>query len=128
MGNFKHHAIVVTGSADEPDIVESHAIATRTFAALSQFSYAMVTPIQVAPNQGWASFAVLPDGAKEGHDPSVAADEARAAFLEQIKTRDVDFVEVAFGGDNADVHTRVERHSGQDDFVEAWITVPPKQS
>lgn len=118
MGNFKHHTIIVTGSADEPDMAEVHELAVRTF------SRALVTPVQVAPFQGWASFAVLPDGSKEGHDGSVQFDEARTRFIEHIKTRDVDWVEVAFGGDNADVHTRVERHCGQDENREAWLTSP----
>jgi hypothetical protein len=120
MGNFIHHSIVVTGYAGEAEIVAAHR------AALELFALGMVTDVKVAPEQGWASFAVLPDGAKEGHDGSLAGDAARDAFLARLKGTDLDFVEVAFGGTNPDVRTKVHRHSGQDEYVDAMLTTPPR--
>ncbi len=116
MGMFIHHAIVVTGLANEADIVTAHR------AALETFRFPMVTPVQVAPEQGRASFAILPDGAKDSHSGSFAGDTERDAFFARIKGLDLDFVEVRFG---ETVDVRVERHSGQDEYVDAMIATPP---
>jgi hypothetical protein len=122
MGNFIHHTIVVTGYVDTAEIVTAHRTALELFAA------GMVTAIKAAPHQGWASFAVLPDGSKEGHEGSLAGDAARDAFFAVLKGTDLDFVEVAFGGTNPDVRTRVHRHSGQDEYVDAMLAAPPLSS
>jgi hypothetical protein len=93
MGYYNHHAIIVT-SWDPEDVAKAHALALETFPPQ------IVTPIMGAVANGGASFAIVPDGSKEGWAASDVQDAKRAAFMDALDTGDtrpfVDAVEVSF--------------------------------
>ena len=88
MGTFAHTAVIVTMSAE--GIIPVHALATQHFGALA-------TPICPAPNNGFASFAVLPCGSKLGWDAEQNHRDAIAAFLAKADLCWDQFAVVAFG-------------------------------
>lgn len=63
-----------------------------------------VTALDVGMNGVW-SFAILPDGSKEGWPETVKADGRRRDFMRLVETTTFDAVEVHFGQDS-------ERHRG----------------
>jgi hypothetical protein len=96
MGVMVHHAIVVS-SWNKEAIQAAHRHATELLEPL-------VTPIVTTEFNGVGSFAVLPDGSKEGWGPSDEADEARATFDQYLRAQAyedgsnaLEWVEVAFG-------------------------------
>lgn len=93
MGYFNHHAIIVT-SWDPEDVAKAHEL------AMSIFPPQIVTPVMGAVANGGASFAVVPDGSKEGWTASDEQDANRARFMDALDTGDqrpyVDAVEVSF--------------------------------
>lgn len=95
MGTFIHHALVVT-CWERKAVEAAHAKAAELFPG------SILTPIMgVVANSG-ASFAIVPDGSKEGWPQSDEMDAARSAFIEWLRTpesRYVDWIEVEFGGD-----------------------------
>jgi hypothetical protein len=95
MGLINHHAIIVT-SWRKDVLVEAHKIASG--------ASPNVTPIVSAQSNGYSSFAVLPDGSKEGWACSDAEDSARSAIIHWIDqqayedgSNSVEWVEVSFG-------------------------------
>lgn len=88
MGTLVHKAIVVTMPAE--DIIPVQMLATQHFGAL-------VTPVVPAPQNGFASFAVLPCGSKHGWDAANAHHDAIQAFLAEAQLGWDQFAVVAFG-------------------------------
>lgn len=95
MGTMHHHALIVT-SWDGDAITEAHRVASGA----SRY----VTPIIVTNANSQASFAVLPDGSKEGWEGSDAGDAARTAIIEYLDAQAyedgsnrIKWAEVSFG-------------------------------
>ena len=102
MGYIRHHAIIVT-SWREASVLKAHAEAERLFADTA----AHVTPISPPAVNAETSFAVLPDGSKEGWGDSDKGDAAREAFKAYLLNMETEgswcsWVEVNFGGDDGD--------------------------
>jgi len=113
MGNHLHHAIIVT-SSDRADLDRAHRHAVETMGSL-------VGPIIDGSINDYGSFLVAPDGSKEGWNESNQRDVERGALCALLgKLWGVDWVQVAFGGDNGDATTRVVRH-GDDDHLMSLI-------
>lgn len=95
MGTTQHHAIVVTGQAD--DVQALHAAAMLLAGDL-------VSPIVPARANGYASFFVAPDGSYEGRRVSDDGDAAREKFRALLHERRADWAEVSYGelGDAAE--------------------------
>jgi len=97
MGVIRHHAMVIT-FCDELEVKQ-----IRKFAKEIGCS---VTKVKESTANTYYSFAILPDGSKEGWDESNDGDERRAKVIEylQEKNKTIDWVEVEFGG-NSDAAT-----------------------
>lgn len=105
MGYMRHHGILVT-TFDEKLAATAHAKATEIFGDL-------VTPLVEARVNGYVSFAVLPlsfavlpDGSKEGWPDSDKGDQQRETFRDWLNTQReedrsscIDWVEVQYGDD-----------------------------
>jgi hypothetical protein len=100
MGYFRHHAIVVTTPLDD-DARVAHAEAVRTFEGTGAPG-AQVTPLLRPTLNDYVSFAVLPDGSKEGWTESDDGDTARDAFVAYLASRHLSWVEVQFGDENGE--------------------------
>lgn len=110
MGYIKHDAVIVTGYHLE----KLHSLAKTIF----QDTPAFVTDISPEAVNGWTTFAIFPDGSKEGWPDSQDADTARQFFISRLEKHNqachesddggypADYVQVRFGGD--DHHTTVE--------------------
>lgn len=112
MGYLRQHAIVVTGHYDD-HIEQAHAKALELFAPNVIHPYpsaedsALVTPILSTPVNFSRSFAILPDGSKEGWSTSDNGDSARDEFVSWLRAQayddgstPLDWVEVQYGDDN----------------------------
>ena len=113
MGYHVHHAIAVT-SWSAASITEAHRLALEVFAGTS-----LVSPLCDGVINGFASFFVAPDGSKEGWPESDEMDARRATFIIALRNISrsyvgLDWVEVAFGGDEPLANTRVLDHDGLD--------------
>lgn len=84
MGTVQHHAIIVT-SLCEVDIQCAHKLAPAP------------TAIHMSETNGYFSFAVLPDGGKDGWPASQLWDVERALFVKELSRLSVSWVEVGFG-------------------------------
>lgn len=96
MGDFQHHALVVTTGYAYPELLAAHGKAV----ALGL----QVSPITEPVVNGYRSFAVFPDGSKVGWEASNRAHDARQlliAFLRSLAYEDgsspLRWVEVSFG-------------------------------
>jgi len=79
MGYIKHHAILIT-SFDEEKAKLAHAKAMKLVRDLT-------TELKESPvNSDW-SFAILPDGSKEGWPESEEYDKLRELFIDWLKTQ-----------------------------------------
>jgi len=106
MGTIQHDAMIVIGS-DRSDVNKAHSFAERLFlrdVETSTTHYVLpLTAVMYGYCNGYCSFAVLPDGSKEGWAPSTYADEMRAElkdYIEKLNKRSGTFlhvVEVSFG-------------------------------
>lgn len=122
MGTVSHHAIIVTGWKEAP-IRLAHALATELMAS-------QVTPILRAHVNGYFSFAVLPDGSKDGWTDSDHGDQQREKLKVLLRTPEyedgsssVEWVEVLYGHDVGD-ETAVTECS---DYVLVDEDEPPPQ-
>lgn len=59
-----------------------------------------VTPIVLSSHNGYCSFAILPDGSKEGWDASDQIDTIRENAIRHARSMGIDCVFVMFGGDD----------------------------
>lgn len=117
MGYMRHHAIVVTGCDDLPSrpglMSEAHKKATGLF------NGAMVSMLSIPTTNSYQSFAVFPDGSKEGWFESEDGNKARNTFIKFLKSLQyydrsspLDWVEVQFG--DSDKETVVTHHSDEE--------------
>ena len=109
MGYMRHHAIVVT-TYSASHIADAHVKATAL--GLNP------TPIQESAINTYVSFAVLPDGSKEGWDESDTGDTRRDAFIAWMNAQrfsdgssPLDWAEVQYGDDEGE--TCITRHSDE---------------
>jgi hypothetical protein len=124
MDVLKEHAILVTGYYGD-HIDRAHAKATELFDA-SGFTYcapegfSTVTPIMDGYVNSTRSFAILPDGSKEGWGTSDAGNEARTKMVEWLRAQTYEdgsnplaWVEVQYG-DETYHNSRALRSSDTD--------------
>lgn len=128
MGYERNHAIVVTGGySREMDDVRDGSREWADFAREAAVRICggrcPVTEVVEGVTNTRRSFAILPDGSKEGWDASGEGDDARASYvhwLEQQAYEDgsspLAWVEVQFGDDEHD--SRVLRHSDEPNGTE----------
>ncbi len=109
MGYMCHHAILIT-TYDEHHATRAHDRAETIF------EDTLVSPVQESVINGYYSFAIFPDGSKEGWSASDKGDEHRTMFiawLEKQRNEDrsswYDWVEVQYGDD--DLATRIVNDS-----------------
>jgi hypothetical protein len=116
MGYMRHHAIIVSGTSYQDTTVEqAHKKACEIW---GESAPQQVTHILHSRINGYDSFAILPDGSKEGWEDSNTGDERRNAFIawmESCRYKDrsspLGWVEVQYDDDEWD--TRVTRHSDE---------------
>lgn len=82
MGYIRHHAILIT-CFNKPSIEAAHEQALSIFK--EEHWADMVSPIVEAPVNGYMSFAIFPDGSKEGWNDSDKGDSYRVAFIEWLR-------------------------------------------
>ena len=115
MGYMLHHAILITSWDDEKLAKAREAV------VLLGAQYGMeglVSPVCEAHMNRYASFAIFPDGSKEGWEASDEGDSFRGAVVAYLDTEryedgssNLHWVEVAYAGDEPD-ETRIVRHGG----------------
>lgn len=97
---MRHHAIVVTGFRRE-DVDSAHKKAATIF------SDKQLTPVVDSYLNGYCSFAIMPDGSKEGWGDSDRGDENRDEFIKFLTGRTgknlfLDWAEIQFGDEDGD--------------------------
>lgn len=110
MSYIKHTAVIVTGSEESLKLARRRAV--KEYKAIHEDK--LIGKIMVGMMNGYCSFAIVPDGGKEGKTTSNDSDSARKNFLnwlldknkERFKDKEnyfhCDFVEVSFGGRSED--------------------------
>ncbi len=98
MGFELNHAIIVSASGIK--LKKAHIKITKIF--LNGFGMSLVSPIIAHVVNGGGSFMVSPDGSKEGWEDSDIGDDCRAQSVAYLIKHNIDFIEVAFGGDLPD--------------------------
>lgn len=109
MGIIAHHAIVVTGSYDNwPQKAHDKAV--------SIFPAEQVSELSPEVTNGYRSFAVFPDGSKEGWGQSEDGDANRNAFITWLYEQEYDdhssplkWVEINYGEIGAHNGARITR-------------------
>jgi hypothetical protein len=119
MGYRRHHAIIVTGC--------DYAQSRTALAAAHKFAQrdgGVVSPIVASRLNGYLSFALFPDGSKEGWNNSNEGDAHRAALIEFMDgfryadgSSPLAWVEVQYGDD--DGRTCIISHSDEPQRVGA---------
>ena len=106
MSYIKHTAVIVTGSEESLKLARRRAV--KEYKAVDGAN--LIGKLMVGMINGHCSFAIVPDGGKEGSTRSNDSDSARKNFLnwlldknkEGFKDKEnyfhCDFVEVSFGG------------------------------
>lgn len=124
MGFMRHHAILVT-TYDFEKVGLAYGQAVKVFQSDSvsldstKITPAdMVTPILQSPVNGYYTFAIFPDGSKEGWSESEAGNAMRATFLRYLDgqryadgSSPLKWAEVQYGDDNHE--TLIVRHSDE---------------
>lgn len=105
MGYMFHDAIIVT--VNDRDAQRIHARAVEIFATFddtpSTFKgETLVSDLTRGAVNCYESFAVFPDGSKEGWSTSDEGDRCRSELIAFLRSESVDFVHVRFGGDGGD--------------------------
>jgi hypothetical protein len=115
MGYMCHHAVLVTSWDDKP-IEEAHALAVE-LASEYGLHDSVVSPLSAVATNGYRSFAVFPDGSKEGWEHSHRGDGMRALLLAHLDSKRhsdgsscFDWCLVQYGDDDGD--NRMLRHEG----------------
>lgn len=110
MGYTLHHTIIVTGQ--NPDIAEAWEKALEIFSPVM-----VVSELTLPVSNGYQSFAVWPDGSKEGWPASNEGDSHRAALISYLNSKCVDWVEIQFAdGDTKVVADSSKAHSTRHAF------------
>lgn len=109
MGYHIHHTIVCT-TWEEKHLAAVHAKAKELFPFC-------VSEIVKGQCNGYSSFFIAPDGSKEGWKESDQYNERRSKFKEWLRetNSDVDWAEVAFGGDESYANTHILDHDGYEE-------------
>lgn len=109
MGYDVHHAILVTTFA-KLRAIDAHV------KAFEIFDHALVSPMSTAIVNDWHSFAIFPDGSKDGWADSDTGDKRRVEFVAWLESQryedrssPYDWVEVQYGDDNGE--TRIVNDS-----------------
>jgi hypothetical protein len=102
MGMMLHHAIIVTGS-DQRLVVEAQSTASMLGLVVS-----LVTRSKA---NCYYSFAVLPDGSKEGWEESKKMDERREILVKMLSQYPLDWVGVQFANEVDDGGAKIVRDS-----------------
>ncbi len=106
MGYIAHHALVVTGW-------DGNRIESVHEQAMTHADVVPVTPVSDPAVNGYCSFAMLPDGSKEGWAYSDDGEAARSDVIGFIKSQGlsgyVSYVLVRFGGDESEL-AQIEDH------------------
>ena len=89
MGTFQHHAVIVTGNANDDELRRTREIAEGLGCAC--------TDIVGSPVNGFHSFTVMPDGSKEGWEASDVGDSQRERLLDHLVASAHWWVEVSWG-------------------------------
>jgi hypothetical protein len=127
MGYIVHHAIVVTGWGvhGHEDYMQVIHAKCREYLAAGDNGLGteggfttLLTPLASAMVNANYSFAILPDGSKDGWDTSDNMDKARDAIVDYLKSVNgkdgyVDWCEVQFGDEYH--HDGMLRHSNEVD-------------
>jgi len=122
MGYMRHHGIMITGS----DLHEDSLFNKDNYLTISIvhekakqiFPEKLVSDLQMSVMNAYKSFAIFPDGSKEGWSDSDEGENRRDAFIKWIQgdTRSrsfIDWVEIQYGDDER--MTRICRHSDEVD-------------
>lgn len=131
MGYIRQHAMLVTSFREEyiqAAHQQARAIFTDTFARL-------VSPIAETVINGDYSFAIFPDGSKEGWDDSDRGDRCRNAFKDWLKAQRYEdgsgpyaWVEVQYGDGNWETRivddSDAQRRGGQADDLPTFLGKP----
>lgn len=101
MGHIRHHGIIVT-SYDSRRLSMAWGVAVYLFEDV-----APISDIHESPINGYNSFCIFPDGAKESADESEAGDLAREKMIAWIDKHNseagghfIDYAEIQYGDDN----------------------------
>ncbi|MHA2064464.1 MAG: hypothetical protein ACXABY_08800 [Candidatus Thorarchaeota archaeon] len=121
MGYMQHHAILVTTwNSDAAEDIHEKVVEIIKAHKLHE---EMVSTLSGVVVNGYRSFAVFPDGSKEGWDTSENGEEARDAIVEMLETyryedgsTAMDWVEVQYGDDN--LNSYIVRHSDEEERME----------
>lgn len=100
MGYFAHHAVLVfdpTGS----DLLANRVEGLRRALELG-WSQTIIGPVGTMANGGH-TYAMLPDGSKEGWETSDEGDAIRERFIALCKDYDAEVAVVRFGGDEPEL-------------------------
>jgi hypothetical protein len=117
MGYIKHGAAIFTSGQEPP----THLIVLREGIIeqleVNDISSRIVTPIIEGAANVYHSFAVLPDGSKEGWDRSDEVDRIRREARVAAGQLGIDSIEVRFGGDDefTEILTAKEEKQGRID-------------
>lgn len=96
MSYMKHHTIVIHGHDLEEIREDIKTILINSFEN-SRAAELVSEIVPVYINSGESLF-VAPDGSQEGWEESAQGDEARELILDLVRSRNLDFIEVCFGG------------------------------
>jgi len=114
MGYMRHHGILVT-AFNEVQAKAAHAMASAHCIA---GGHPLVSPLHGEVVNGYWSFAVFPDGSKEGWEASAEGDTGRTALISWLDAQryedgssPFDWVEVQYGDDEE--ITEVTAHSDE---------------
>lgn len=120
MGYIAHHALVVTGCGD--NIQNAHAKALEIFSTfdnqvrpVSPAGSSLVTGLMPGVVNSYETFAIVPDGSKEGWSDSDEGDRCRAELIAWLKRSDtyVDWALIRFGGDDYDIALVLDHYGAE---------------
>lgn len=112
MGYMRHHAILVT-HWEAARIERAYLKAVEIFGD-------MVSPLVKSESNGIQTFVIVPDGSKEGWDPSEVGNDNREIFKQwlkadaKVKQFDMDWVEVQYGDDER--VTKIIEHAAMHEY------------
>lgn len=93
MPSQDYRSVIVTGVAEDRELVEAHA------AARALFDPELVSAITPAGHNFIASFAVFPSGSGKGREASKRHDAAIKVFVKKLREFALDFVVVHWSDD-----------------------------
>ena len=97
MGLIQHKILVVTTCCEE-DIKKYRDKALEIYNKDTDYYLAStITDIIISPINGYFSFMILPDGSKEGWEPSEVSDELLTEFIDVLDTDEVYYGLFSYG-------------------------------